>query len=154
MKKILLLLTVGILIASCSIYIPYSLNTYSIDYSKYTKDGFFITESNSVSFDYDPVASVGAKETTGYTNAKEYEAIKSSKIKEDSVYGNSLEGRKEKRSPNPNTKVYATLETAIDAIVSETKQLGGNAIIGIKIADLGSSEFPEYLVTGMAVKRK
>lgn len=46
------------LLYGCSTY-PDQINKISVlDYSRYTKDGFFITESNSVSFDYEPIASI------------------------------------------------------------------------------------------------
>lgn len=55
MKKILLLLTI-ITLSSCGR--SYYIQNESIDYNKYTQEGFFITEASAVPFDYTPVASV------------------------------------------------------------------------------------------------
>lgn len=56
MKKILLLLGFVALLSGCGR--GYYIDNVSLDYSQYTKEGFFITEASSVSFDYEPVASV------------------------------------------------------------------------------------------------
>ena len=56
MKKTFLLLLTIIALTSCGR--NYYIQNESIDYSQYTKAGFFITEASAVSFDYEPVASV------------------------------------------------------------------------------------------------
>lgn len=57
MKNLFYILLAVLLFTSCSMY--KSINeTVVIDYSRYTSQGFFITESNSVSFDYKPIGSV------------------------------------------------------------------------------------------------
>ncbi len=52
----------------------YSVITGSVDYSQYTKSGFFITEANSVSFSYNPIGSVTAVVTSGNDGGKFVEA--------------------------------------------------------------------------------
>lgn len=131
MKRILLLLLSTALFASCGvIYPPYSSQTYSFDYSKYTGYGFFITESSSVSFDYDPVASVVSKETSGTTKT----VTSNNKIKD-------------------GFKV-ATAGEALNSLVTESIRLGADGIIGLKVSDISTTVQPIWTASGMAIKRK
>lgn len=54
-KFLLMLITIGL--ASCGT-IEQVTHTDIIDYSRFTKNGIFVTESNSVNFDYEPLGSV------------------------------------------------------------------------------------------------
>lgn len=59
MRKILLLMLMAIGLASCStVSVPQFTTTTFVDYSEFTKQGIFVTESNSVNFDYKPLGSV------------------------------------------------------------------------------------------------
>jgi uncharacterized protein YbjQ (UPF0145 family) len=68
MKSILtpLIFCSFLILSGCTARRPYLEITSSIDYSEYTKSGFFFTESNSVSFDYTPIGKVTATITSGY----------------------------------------------------------------------------------------
>jgi hypothetical protein len=57
MKKILLLVTLCALFSGCT---SYKEMITVIDYSKYAKSGFFLSESNAVSFEYEPIGSLQA----------------------------------------------------------------------------------------------
>jgi uncharacterized protein YbjQ (UPF0145 family) len=69
MKKIILtslVFCLFLLFNGCIIRHPYLESISPIDYSEYTKSGFFLTESNSVSFDYNPIGNISATITSGY----------------------------------------------------------------------------------------
>lgn len=70
MKKFLLLAIIAVFLNSCISYSYYAVNSYTIDYYKYTEKGFFITESNSVNFNYEPVGSVVVESISGYYNSE------------------------------------------------------------------------------------
>ena len=70
MKKILLLAVAALAMTSCS-KIPYTSTVTVIDYSYFTKKGFFITEAPSVSFDYEPVGSIIVRVENGHEVVKE-----------------------------------------------------------------------------------
>lgn len=74
MKKVLLALTV-VLLTSCY---PHKFATYSIllDYTPYTTDGFFLTESNSVNFEYFPMGSINSVALSGYMKNNKYRYAK------------------------------------------------------------------------------
>ena len=59
MKKYLLLMLIAIGLASC-VTVEQVTHTNIIDYSRFTKNGIFVTESNTVNFDYEPLGSVVA----------------------------------------------------------------------------------------------
>ena len=59
MKKYLLLMLMAIGLASC-VTVEQVTHTNIIDYSRFTKNGIFVTESNTVNFDYEPLGSVVA----------------------------------------------------------------------------------------------
>jgi hypothetical protein len=81
MKKIILCATVLLLFSGCITY-RYVELTSVIDYSKYTKDGFFLSESNSVNFEYEAFGSVsavilsGKKFGVGYKVANSDDAVR------------------------------------------------------------------------------
>ena len=127
MKKLFLLSLVALFTISCS-PIVYKATTYSIDYSKYTRDNFFITEAQSVSFEYTPVASVGSIIQTGYLNSK-------------------VNGKPE--------LVFATAEDALAYLVVQSQKLGANALIGLKIVNTTATKdfYSSFVASGMAVKR-
>jgi len=70
MKKLLFFAAIVLLFYSCSPEIYYAVNSYTIDYSKYTEKNFFITESNSVNFEYKPVGSIVVESVSGYYNSE------------------------------------------------------------------------------------
>ena len=130
-KKLSFLIISMIFISSCS-PVAYQALTYSIDYSKYLDDGFFITESQSVNFDYKPIASVGSDIKPGYLTSKD---------------------------GSGNVYTEATADDAIAYLVVQAKKVGADAIIGIKIeiTDIGGSPYTNtlsYSASGMAIKRK
>lgn len=65
MKRALVLGMMVFLLSSCMVYPKYSAKTYFTDCTKYTQDGFFITQSNSVSFDYQLIGLVNTLVLTG-----------------------------------------------------------------------------------------
>lgn len=111
----------------------------TLDLTKYTKVGFFITEANSVNRDYEPIGLVSVYLESG----KEVSVTK--KDGGDPVYGQDIVIKKGKF-------IDASLEEALEMMYSEACSKGANAIINLKYsynATLGSWD-----VTGMAIKIK
>lgn len=135
MKKILLLLSI-IALSSC-VTRSYYIENGSIDYSQYTKEGFFITEASSVSFNYEPVASV-------------YTIIYSGDDKE------WAQKNKSKENPFPSKWRRPTYAEGVDVIYKDAISKGANGIIGLKYHSVHTKEgYLNYIyVEGMAIKRK
>jgi len=124
-------------------------SVYFVDYSFY--DNFFITESNSVSFEYKPIGSIGVS-LTGYEEINNKPTVKESlkTEREDDIYYSN------DSNTGVNYSIYnPTLEDAIEIVVSEVKNKGGNGIINFKCEIiLGSSSASEgWFVSGMAIKK-
>ena len=98
-----------------------------LDYSEYSKNGFFITESNSVSFDYTPLATVVV--------------TMQRRVDEEWVYVNGTMCRSENRP---------TAAKVLNKAVEEAKQLGANALINLKLEPLNTTGI---MLTGMAIKK-
>lgn len=134
MKKIILSVVSVLLLSSCATLINgpyYSEFSQSIDYSKYSEKGFFLTESNSVSFDYTPVATVYCVIENGYVrivDGKEYQLQGEMYITKDMEF---------KRG-------YA--DTTLDKLYQEAHKLGADGIINL--------QFSNNRASGMAIKRK
>lgn len=132
MKKIIISAVSVLLLSSCAITGPYYREySNSIDYSKYSKKGFFITESNSVSFDYIPVATVYCVIHDGYVrivDGKEYQ-----------IQGETY------KSKDIEWKIgYA--DTTLEKLYQESHKLGADGIINL--------QFSNNRASGMAIKRK
>ena len=66
MKRILFVFMLFLLMAGCSS--PYRVVTNSVDFSMYTDNGFFISESGAVPFEYNGVSLLFTKIVPGYEN--------------------------------------------------------------------------------------
>lgn len=134
-----------IIFTSCNVYDPYIISNHTIDFSSYSKEGFFITESNSVSFEYEPIGSIITEVYSGY-NAEEI------KIKEENeIYGEITKTIKK------GVYVKASPDDAIYFLIEQAKELGANGIINLKIQPVSSKneyKIIGYYVTGMAIKKK
>lgn len=150
MKKIILLFFVSTLLASCAVHRKaYIKVSNSVDFSEYTRKGFFITESNSVNFEYDPLSSVSVLVESGY------EVInKSEKSSFDNIY-----------RYDTNTKygkfINAKAEDALNELYEKSMEIGADGIINLKInftpSRISSSgevlSWDSYYISGMAIKR-
>lgn len=137
MKKVFLLLLTAIALSSC-VTRSYYVETGSIDYSQYTKEGFFMTEASSVSFDYEPVASV-------------YTIIYSGEDKE------WAKKNKSKENPFPSKWRRPTYAEGVDVIYKDAISKGANGIIGLKyqaVHTLKEGYLNYIYVEGMAIKKK
>ena len=139
MKKVLLLIfaiTALVLASGCSTVTPkYIERVYSLDYSEYSESGFFITESNSVNFEYTPIATVVV-----------------------TIYeGEGGEWKYYKGKMYHSGGVAAMPADALEKAVSHTKQLGGNALINLKLTpstiNIVGIEQSGIILSGMAIKR-
>lgn len=149
MKKVLLMAIVTLFLSSCITKFPYQKESYVINYSHLSENGFFITESNSVSFNYTPLGSVTSIVTDGYE-----------------VLSHEKKTYPQNAYPDIVKDVYkygkykiADINDALDILYSETKKLGGNGIINLKITYNTTSKTKDglsinnYVVTGMAIKK-
>ena len=147
MKKILLLAVAALAMTSCS-KIPYTSTVTVIDYSYFTKKGFFITEAPSVSFDYEPVGSIMVRVESGHEVTKEEKKVSKS------ILGGEIETYTTKFG---KYKV-ATIDDALDFIYEESTKVGANGLINVKITPLstylsGQTYVTGYIVSGMAIKK-
>lgn len=135
MKKVFLLLLTTIALSSCVVR-SYYVEKGSIDYSQYTKEGFFMTEAPSVSFNYEPVASV-------------YAIIYSGEDKE------WAKKNKSKENPFPSKRRKPTYTEGIDVIYKDAISKGANGIMGLKYHAIHTDGYLDYVhVEGMAIKKK
>lgn len=150
MKKILFISLITLLLSSCAtLKPPYSRFSNTVDFSEYTRKGFFITESNSVSFNYDPLGSLTSVVQGGY-EVLGREAISSN----DEVYGVNAKVTYGEFIP-------ASIDDALDELYNSARELGANGIINFKLTYYPSEyeknvlvRHSSYVVSGMAIKRK
>lgn len=150
MKKILFISLITLLLSSCAtLKPPYSRFSNTVDFSEYTRKGFFITESNSVSFNYNPLGSLTSVVQGGY-EVLGREAISSN----DEVYGVNAKVTYGEFIP-------ASIDDALDELYNSARELGANGIINFKLTYYPSEyeknvlvRHSSYVVSGMAIKRK
>lgn len=146
MKKIILLTLFVIILSSCRT--PFYLGSSALDYSKYSNQGFFISESNSVSFDYKPIASVVAEFQTGYEPL-----IRNGKaVVWENEWGMKVPKTTKKLIP-------ATREGVTEELYKKAVQIGANGIINFEISTIRVYTKETgyittgYVATGMAIKK-
>ena len=118
----------------------------AVDYTKYSENGFFMTEANSVSFRYEPLGSITAIARSGY----EVIGSDDSSNFQDDTYGKPAKKVKygEYRSAYP--------EDALEELYNKALEMGANGVINLKFTYLSqtNSLIPEgWMVTGMAIKK-
>lgn len=139
MKKILIILSIWFF-ASCATYSPV---VNFLDYSAYTQEGIFLTESNSVSFRYEPVGSISVLLYSGYAISRQ--SMKKENKPEDDIYYNS---------PISSNYQNATIQEALRLTVEKAKSQGADAVINLKYQYIQAfKNVPSgWYVSGMAVK--
>lgn len=146
MRKHLFLLSLILVMASCTTKYAIIKESGIIDYSSFEKDGFFLSEANSVSFDYRAVGSVSAIVLNGW----EVKGI----IKDERKSAVTSIGDQIKYGPYKNA-------TPNDALIELHKQAvdnGANGIINLSINPTtetipGRGTIKGYYATGMAIKK-
>ena len=139
MKKNLYLIVI-FTITSCYVAKPtYSVSDYTIDYSKYYQDGFFITEATSVSFEYKPISSVMIVSKSGY----EVIGKMKRKIIEDDGTIRTIDADKY------GSFKIADIEDCFEKLYDVAQVKGANGAMNIKI------EFSVngWVLTGMLIKK-
>lgn len=151
MKKIIFIATLVSLLVSCGISKKaYIRESTFIDFSEYTRKGFFLTESNSVNFNYEPISSITALVESGY-EVLNREGVTSS----DAVYGTFSTTRY-------GEYIRANAQDALDELYHSAIEMGADGIINLKIqftplrisSDGKVLSWESYYVSGMAIKRK
>jgi len=145
MKQFLFFLTT-ILLMSCSVKHIYTATSQVLDYEKYSKQGFFITESNSVSFDYTPIGSVVVRVFSGYAN-EGTEYVK--KFKSNGTYTEIPKIRKGKWKDCDLNDAFAQLH-------KEAISKGANGVINLKyefISSFTDNTPNRWIVTGQLIRK-
>lgn len=82
MKNYFVIALMGVwFLSGCSTKQPYINNTYYTDYRPFVKNGFFVTESESVSFDYDAVGHMETEMCSGCELISEKENKRTGNVK-------------------------------------------------------------------------
>lgn len=155
MKKSFILLLLPLMVGCGSIPKQTYEHTVSVlDYSEYTKQGFFLTESNSVSFDYEALGSVSVVIKSGY------EVLNVSKrdSSNDDIYHSSRSGSDKVKY---GTFQYAHADDALKSLCDKAIELRGNGVINIQTTyhpavydGNGILVSPSsVVVTGMAIRK-
>lgn len=148
MKKIYSTVLISILCIFCySCVTPrYIEDSYLLDYSKYTAEGIYLTEFESVPFEYEPMGNITVSVVSGWV--KDITVI--SKIDSDELYGekqyNTIKSKNEQY-------ILASKEVILSKAVNEIKKLSANGIINLKITHIIKDKQSGYILTGMAIKR-
>ena len=144
MKRILLFLLLLVILSSCTV-VKYAEYADILDYSKYSNDNFFITESNSVSFEYKPIGSVSIEVISGFEKNKEK---RPPRIIHGDIYNPEWGNYKDSNYKKANCS------HALSRIVDESKKQGANGIINLKFTyrrnENGS--ITSVYASGMAIK--
>lgn len=145
MKKlsILLCLVLIALLPSCGP--THSVVTGYIDYSKYSDQGFFITEAPTVPFDYTPIGSMSVTEYSGKDKEYVVESVQTNDKEYDNLYA-------PERTKTSHWR-EATPMSALSAIVERAKSIGANGIMSLQLLPVYEKKnIIGYTVSGMLIK--
>jgi uncharacterized protein YbjQ (UPF0145 family) len=156
MKKSILLLLTTVLMAGCyPIRFSYHQSSVVLDYSEYTKRGFFLTEANSVSFEYQALGSIFAKVTSGYEILSETSRTGMS----DDLYGATASVKRKVKYGNYK---QAYTDDALKVLYAKAREINANGVINLQFTytpaeyDLktGLMTYPDgVIITGMAIRK-
>ena len=141
MKKLFFILGASLLLTSCGMRIMAEEEIAILDYSRYTNQGFFLTESKSVKFDYQEVGPIYIRLKNG-----------------DRVKGNQIFSGSKRNFKLYETVLYTSYD-AMDKAMEQTKSLGGNGIIKMNIEKVldTNPKSPYFgnntILTGIMIKR-
>ena len=127
----------------------FSTAFFYTDYSKYTQQGFFITESNSAPFDYNPVGSIFIRQKAGKMSDVE---ILSQNVKEPKGYDELYGDLEMKRSVN-NIKRPSD-DSVLQAAFEFAKSQNADGIINISFKYYLENGRECVIFQGMLIKRK
>lgn len=146
MRKHLLLLGFILVMASCSTKYPVVRESSIIDYSSFEKEGFFLSESNSVNFPYAAIGSVSALVLDGW----EVTGI----IKENRFSDEIVSGDRTKYG----MFIRATPNDVLNELYNRATQKDANGIINLSIEPMtkeikGRGIVKGFYAKGMAIKK-
>lgn len=146
MRKHLFFLSLILVMASCSTKYAMIKESSIIDYSSFEKNGFFLSEANSVSFDYRAVGSVSATVLNGW----EVKGV----AKDNRQNAVTSMGEQIKYGLYKN----ATPNDVLDELYKKAIENGANGIINLSIKPTtetipGRGMIKGYYATGMAIKK-
>lgn len=155
MKKFLFISVMALLLSGCVTMQKRAYTSYcaTFDFTEFTKQGFFITESNSVSFNYEPIGSISGVVISGYEVLGK-ESQGGSKTQDDVYY------REKTEKVKYGEYMLADFRDALFEIVEAAKELGANGIINLDVSyqsgtvDINGNEITpsSYSASGMAIK--
>ena len=145
MKKLLFVLASAVLLASCATTMS-TIISYT-DYSKYDKEGFFVSPTPYYN-DYTPCGEV-------YISVPAYQVVEDKDVKIDSKgynqYGNYVIG-----SPVTTKSNLYTRGDLVDLAVEQAKKNGADALVNFKVGAIYSEQgsIIRYEIFGFCIKRK
>lgn len=152
MKKLYFILAIAMIaaITSCT-SVKFGHTTSYLDYSRFSDQGFFVTEANTVPFDYTPVGSMSVTEYSGMDDSKEFrqtrENLKEGKKFDDGIY--------DSKTPKNKSKWHtANVNSALDAIVERARIAGGNGLMDMQITPVFNKNgtVAAITVSGMIIR--
>lgn len=162
MKHIAFIAAMTLLLTSCKSMTTVAPEFYSdvnvLDYYKIGLDGkILLTESNSVNFEYESLGSIVVTQYSGYEMIEKSTSTKES-VDDDAIYGArkvTKSKTKYKKGPWKN----ASYKTELEEAVKKTVEMGGDAIINLKlqvIPNASNTESVSYTryISGMVIRRK
>jgi hypothetical protein len=140
---------IAILFSSCSSFtevLPrHKFESGFLDYSKYSSEGFFITESNTVPFNYVPIGSLSVSEHSGTV----YETLKVRTKDGTKLYEVDEENPSIKRRVTKPYRKEISIESALEAFVNKARTVGANGVINLRF-HYGDDQI---IISGMIINR-
>ena len=147
---VLSVIVCGLLFTSCASIPMYSEHVYSIDFRKYSEQGFIITPTDNINREYTSLADIEMVFTFGYTEKKivTRRGFSQSEVKDDLyIDKNTLRSKK----PRGDNWFTPTPEYVLDQFVQYAKSIGADAIVNFKSIKIES--FPgKVTLSGFAIK--
>lgn len=145
---ILSVIVFGLLFASCA-PLKYSEEVYSMDFRKYSEQGFVITPTDNINREYVSLLNVEMVFTSGFTDSEEKfverRGFSQSEIKDDLYRDRNTLRVKKTQEDNWFMPTY---EYMLDQFVQYAKSMGADAIVDFKMIVNGDR------VNGVLVNKK
>lgn len=160
MKKFIPVCMLVMLLSACkTVEGPHYYTLVSaIDYYSVGLNGkILLTESNSISGDYESLGSIVVAPHSGY-EVLEAKTTSTEVVVDDGIYGAHKESKSETKYKTGKWKT-ATYQSALEEAVKKAVEMGGDAIINLKLTTQICEPYvgkfvSEPVVTGMVIKRK
>lgn len=148
------------LLSACkTVEVPhYTTLVSAIDYYSVGLNGkILLTESNSISGDYESLGSIVVTQQSGY-EVLETKTTSTEVVVDDGWYGSHTETKSKTKYKTGEWKT-ATYQSALEDAVKKAVEMGGDAIINLKLSSQTREPYVgkfvnDPVITGMVIKRK